>query len=302
MAHRRRARSAVTALDVSALGLGCMGMSEFYGAADEAERFATIHRAARARRHLPRHGRHVRSVHQRAPRRPGDRRPARRGRAGDEVRQRARRATARSLGVNGRPEYVREACDASLRRLGVDHIDLYYQHRVDPTTPIEETVGAMAELVRAGKVRSPRAVRGRARDDPARARRAPDRRAPERVLALERDPEDRDPRHRAASSGSASSPTARSVAASSRARSGCVDDLPERTRLRRDHPRFQGENIEQNLTAGRTRRGDRGREGVHDRPARARVGARAGRRHRPDPRHDQARPPRGERRPRSTWS
>ena len=93
--------------------------------------------------------------------------------------------TASCLGINGTPEYVREACDASLQRLGVDHIDLYYQHRVDPTVPIEETVGAMAELVARGQGAPPRAVGGGARDDPPRARRAPDHRAADRVLAVD---------------------------------------------------------------------------------------------------------------------
>ena len=106
----------------------------------------------RPRRHLPRHRRHVRPVHQRAARRQGDQRPPRRGAAGHQVRQR-RGPNGERLGIDGSPEYVRQACDASLQRLGVDHIDLYYQHRVDQTVPIEETVGAMAELVDAGKVR-----------------------------------------------------------------------------------------------------------------------------------------------------
>ncbi len=137
---------------VSALGLGCMGMSEFYGPSDEAASQATIERALDLGVNLfdtaDMYGAgHNEQLVGRAIR-------ARR----DEVVLATKFGNMRGpnrefLGVNGRPEYVREACDASLRRLGVDHIDLYYQHRVDPAVPIEDTVGAMAELVRAGKVR-----------------------------------------------------------------------------------------------------------------------------------------------------
>jgi aryl-alcohol dehydrogenase-like predicted oxidoreductase len=139
-------------LVVSELGLGCMGMSEFYGTGDEDESIATIHRAIdlgvtfidTADIYGP-------FTNEKLV-----------GKAIADRRERVVLATkfgnvrdeeGNFLGVNGKPDYVREACDASLSRLGIDHIDLYYQHRVDPETPIEETVGAMKELVDAGKVR-----------------------------------------------------------------------------------------------------------------------------------------------------
>jgi aryl-alcohol dehydrogenase-like predicted oxidoreductase len=147
-----RTLGTTSALTVSELGLGCMGMSEFYGTADEQTALDTIHRALdlgvtfldTADMYGPFTNEQLvgRAISGRR----------------DEVQLATKFGNERNpdgswVRINGTPEYVRSACDASLQRLGVDHIDLYYQHRVDKTVPIEETVGAMAELVEAGKVR-----------------------------------------------------------------------------------------------------------------------------------------------------
>ncbi|MCB1152144.1 MAG: aldo/keto reductase [Deltaproteobacteria bacterium] len=137
---------------ISAVGLGCMGMSEFYGATDEAANIDLIHKALDRGVNFFDTADMYGSGHNETL--VGKALAGKRDQAVLATKFAIQRGEGGSfVGLSGKPEYVKQACDASLKRLGVDHIDLYYQHRVDPTVPIEDTVGAMAELVQAGKVK-----------------------------------------------------------------------------------------------------------------------------------------------------
>ena len=242
---RRTLGSPDRALDVSAQGLGCMGMSEFYGRADEGEALRTIQRALELGvDFLDTADMYGPFTNERLVGR------AIAGRRDDVVLAtkfgNERLPDGTRLGINGRPEYVRRACDASLDRLGVEHIDLYYQHRVDTSVPIEETVGAMAELVAAGKVRR----LGLSEAAPETVRRA-DATHPITALQSEyslwtRDPEDNGVLATCAELGIgfvAYSPLGRGFLTGQIRR---VEDL-DPDDFRRQHPRFQGENFRRNL-------------------------------------------------------
>jgi aryl-alcohol dehydrogenase-like predicted oxidoreductase len=239
-----KARKLGQGLEVSTLGLGCMGMSEFYAGGSEKESIDTIHRAIDlgitffdtadmygVGRNEELLGRAIRGK-----------------RTGLVIATKfgnVRGEDASFRGVNGKPEYVKAACDASLKRLGIEVIDLYYQHRVDPETPIEDTVGAMADLVRQGKVRwlglseaAPQTIRRAHKVHPIAALQT-------EYSLWSREPEDEIlPALRELGIGFVPySPLGRGFL-TGRIRS--IDDL-ESNDYRRNSPRFQGANFEKNL-------------------------------------------------------
>ncbi len=240
MHYRKLGNSTLT---VSAIGLGCMSMSGIYGKGDDAESIAVIHRALDLgvnfldSSDMYGWGHNEELL--------GQAIKGRRDRVVLATKFGNMRKPDGTMGVNGKPEHVLQACDASLKRLGVDVIDLYYQHRVDPSVPIEDTVGAMAKLVQQGKVR----FLGLSEAAPATVRRA---HAVHPIAALQTEfsllyrteAEETLPVLRELGIAFvAYSPLGRSLL-TGRIRN--VDDIPQDDR-RRAHPRFQGENLTRNL-------------------------------------------------------
>ena len=294
--HRELGKSG---LKVTPIGLGCMGMSEFYDpkAQDDAGSIRVIHKyLADGGNFLDTAdvygmGRNETLVGKAI----ADRR--------DQVVLATKFANVRGpkgelLGVRGDAAYVKECCDVSLQRLGVDVIDLYYQHRVDPNTPIEETVGAMAELVQAGKVR----YLGLSEAAPATIRRAAQVH-PIAALQTEYSLWSRDPEDEILATVRelgigfvAYSPLGRGFLTG---QYKSVEDFGEGD-YRKNSPRFQGENFGKNPRTRREGRRDRPGEGLHPEPARPGLGPGAGGRHRSDsgdeaaevPRREHGRPPR----------